>query len=88
MNLSFYTIDDLRLGHDPKGISGWRSRGFLDIRDALAQYRGLSGTAVKELGMTDGRQQLPLIRRVPLFFDAPVCEDVLVTDRLLCSPWR
>lgn len=88
MNLSFYTIDDLRLGHDPKGISGWRRRGFLDIRDALAQYRSLPGTAVRELGMTDGSQELPLIRRVPLFFDEPACEDVLMTDRLLCSPWR
>ncbi len=88
MRLSFYTIDDLRLGHDPRGVSGWRNRSFLDIQDALAQYRGMSETAVKELGMTDGNQKLPLIRRVPLFFDAPASENVLVTDRLMCSPWR
>lgn len=22
MNLSYYTVDDLRLGHDPKGVVG------------------------------------------------------------------
>ena len=24
MRISFYTIDDFRLGHDPKGVTGWR----------------------------------------------------------------
>ena len=23
MRISFYTIDDFRLGHDPKGVTGW-----------------------------------------------------------------
>ena len=28
MNLSYYTVDDLRLGHDPKGVVGWRMSIF------------------------------------------------------------
>lgn len=86
--LSFYVVDDLRLGHDPQGVTGWQRRNFLHLPDALARYHSLPGTAVRELGVTDGDRELPLIRRVPLFFDAPACEDVLVTDRLLRSPWR
>ena len=36
MRLSFYTIDDLRLGYDPKGVTGWRLSQFLNWRDALS----------------------------------------------------
>ena len=38
MRISFYTIDDLRLGHDPKGVTGWRLSQFLNWRDALEHY--------------------------------------------------
>ena len=31
MKISYYTIDDMRLGHDPKGITGWRIRHFLSL---------------------------------------------------------
>lgn len=34
MNLSYYTVDDLRLGHDPKGVVGWRMSHFLSLDDA------------------------------------------------------
>lgn len=37
MNISYYTIDDMRLGHDSKGITGWRIRHFLSLDKALAQ---------------------------------------------------
>lgn len=30
MRISFYTIDDFRLGHDPKGVTGWRLSQFLN----------------------------------------------------------
>lgn len=39
MKISYYTIDDIRLGHDPKGVTGWRIRHFLNLDKALAQYR-------------------------------------------------
>ena len=41
MRISFYTIDDLRLGHDPKGVTGWRLSQFLNWRDALEHYYSL-----------------------------------------------
>ena len=41
MRFSYYTIDDLRLGHDPRGVTGWRLSQFLHWRDALEHYRNL-----------------------------------------------
>lgn len=46
MNLSYYTVDDLRLGHDPKGVVGWRMSHFLSLDDALTHYASLSATGV------------------------------------------
>ena len=48
MRISFYTIDDLRLGHDPKGVTGWRLSQFLNWRDALEHYHSLPNDRVKE----------------------------------------
>ena len=53
MNLSYYTVDDLRLGHDPKGVVGWRMSQFLSLDDALTHYVSLPATGVKSLGLTD-----------------------------------
>lgn len=46
MNLSYYTVDDLRLGHDPKGVVGWRMSQFLSLDDALTHYVSLPATGV------------------------------------------
>ena len=67
MNLSYYTVDDLRLGHDPKGVVGWRMSHFLSLDDALTHYASLSATGVKSLGLTDGVHCLEIARCVPLF---------------------
>ena len=48
MRISFYTIDDFRLGHDPKGVTGWRLSQFLNWRDALEHYHSLPNDRVKE----------------------------------------
>lgn len=61
MKLSYYTIDDVRLGHDPVGVNGWRLSQFLRLDDALERYSSMPNTAVKELGMTNGIQVLPLV---------------------------
>ena len=50
MRISFYTIDDFRLGHDPKGVTGWRLSQFLNWRDALEHYHSLPNDRVKEFG--------------------------------------
>lgn len=61
MKLSYYTIDDLRLGYDPQGEQGWRQSQFLDFRDALEQYRSLPDDAGKAFGVSDGDQSLDLV---------------------------
>ena len=65
MNLSYYTVDDLRLGHDPKGVVGWRMSHFLSLDDALTHYASLPATGVKSLGLTDGVHCLEIARCVP-----------------------
>lgn len=80
MKISYYTIDDMRLGHDPKGITGWRIRHFLSLDKALAQYRTMSPRGIKTLGVTDGVRVLELVRCLPLSPDEREGEDVLATD--------
>lgn len=83
MNLSFYTIDDLRLGPNL-----WTESRFDAVQDALAHYRALPDSAVKELGAMNGNQRLRLIRRAAAFPGEEPGENVLVTDRLTQPPWR
>lgn len=80
MKISYYTIDDIRLGYDPKGVSGWRVRQFLSLDKALAQYRAMPPSGIKTLGITDGVRVLELVRCQPLFPDDKEGEDVLTTD--------
>ncbi len=80
MNLSYYTVDDLRLGHDPKGVVGWRMSHFLSLDDALTHYASLPATGVKSLGLTDGVHCLEIARCVPLFEYDREGEDILASD--------
>lgn len=64
MRFSYYTIDDLRLGHDPRGVTGWRLSQFLHWRDALEHYRSLPDSQVKEVG-PDQRNAGPAAGTVP-----------------------
>lgn len=88
MRLSFYTIDDLRLGHDPKGVTGWRLSQFLNWQDALEHYRNLPSTRVKEFGLSNGMQVLQLVRCLPLFPGDRRGHDVLLTDGIVQPLWR
>lgn len=88
MRLSFYTIDDLRLGYDPKGVTGWRLSQFLNWRDALEHYRSLPNTRVKEFGLSNGMQVLQLVRSLPLFPGDRRGHDVLLTDGIVQPLWR
>ena len=83
MNLSFYTIDDLRLGPNL-----WTETRFDAIQDVLTHYRNLPGDTVKELGLMNGARKLPLIRRAGLSPSGQDLEDVLVTNCLAQTPWR
>ena len=62
MKLSFYTIDDLRLG-----LNLWTESGFDAVQDALAHYRSLPDGTSKELGLISEERKLPLIRRAAMF---------------------
>jgi len=83
MTLSFYTLDDFRLGLNLGTVNR-----FPTVRDALSRYRGLPEGTPKELGLTDGQKTLRLIRCVALFPAASIRENVLVTDQLTQPPWR
>ena len=86
MKLSYYTIDDLRLGYDPQGEKGWRQSCFLDFRDTLEQYRSLPDDAVKVIGVSNGEQDVELVRRLPA--DDGSRENVLVLDFLALPLWK
>ena len=88
MRISFYTIDDLRLGHDPKGVTGWRLSQFLNWRDALEHYYSLPNDRVKEFGLSNGVQVLQLVRCLPLFPGDRRGHDVLLTDGIVQPLWR
>ena len=83
MRISFYTIDDLRLGHDPRGVTGWRLSQFLNWRDALEHYHSLPNDRVKEFGLSNGMQVLQLVRCLPLFPGDRRGHDVLLTLSLI-----
>lgn len=80
MKVTYYTVDDLRLGHDPKGVTGWRLSHFLSLDGALAHYMSLPATQEKSMGMTDGVHELEIVRCVPIFADDKEGEDVLASD--------
>lgn len=88
MKLSYYTIDDLRLGYDPQGEKGWRISRFLDLRDALEQYRSLPDDAVKVIGVSNGEQDVELVRRLTVDTGSVVQENVLVLDFLALPLWK
>ena len=83
MKLSFYTIDDLRLGPNL-----WTESRFDTVPDALSHYRSLPGGTVKELGLISEEWKLPLIRRTALVPAREPQENVLVTGQLIRPPWR
>ncbi len=88
MNYSYYTINDLRLGHDPKGITGWRLCRFLCLDRALEHYQKMPATGLKCIGMTDGLHVLELARCHPLLPGDTVGEDVLAGDYHDYPLWR
>lgn len=88
MRLSYYTIDDFRLGYDPRGVTGWRLSQFLDWRDALEHYWNLSSSKVKEFGLSNGVQVLQLVRCLPLIPGDRTGHDVLLTGGLSQPLWR
>lgn len=82
LEFSYYTIDDLRKGHDGKGVTGWRQDRFLDRKGALLHYRHIPDTGVKALGIRAGDTDIDLIHCVPLFKQDTSGDSLLVTGFL------
>ena len=87
MKISFYTIDDLGLGHDPKGVTGYGLSNFLRLEDALIHYRDMPASKQKALGLTDGVHVLPLVECCRLFSTDHEGEDVLASDLRMLPLW-
>ena len=75
MNVTYYTVDDLRPGR-----SGWGVKRFSALNDAISHYRSLPMDGVRVLGMADDAHAYELIRRVSLFAGDAQGEDVLAAD--------
>lgn len=88
MELSYYTIDDLRQGQRNRGVTGWCLEQFSSWREALEHYRALPWSGVKVLGVNRGAQVLDLVRCVPLFPEDICGEDVLAADEFSCPEWH
>lgn len=79
-DLTYYTIDDLRLGQRRSDGPGWRLMEFTRRSEAFRDYRSLGVKNIKVLGVTNGIQALDLVRCVPVFSEHKACEDVLMMD--------
>ena len=87
MKLSFYTIDDLRLGYDPHGINGWCQSYFLSWQSALTHYRSLPATGIKALGVTNGIESADLIHCLPLSPSDKTGEDIFISAPFRLYLW-
>ncbi len=86
-HLTYYTIDDLRLGQQRSEGPGWQLSEFGQRSDAFKAYRQLDAGKVKVLGVTNGVQALDLVRCIPIFPEDKSGEDVLVMDYKHLPVW-
>ena len=63
MNISYYTIDDLKLPAKRPLRKGWTMERFPTLEAALERYRVLPASGIKALGLTDGTHVLELVSR-------------------------
>lgn len=80
MNISYYTIDDLRRlsKHPPRKGRGMEQ--FSTLEEALTHYRALPSAGIRALGLTDGVHVLELVKCLPLLPGDRTAEDVLASD--------
>lgn len=80
MDLSFYTVDDLRLLWRHPQSQLWRLRHFNTLFAALAHYQSLPSSVAKSLGVSFDNCSYDLIRCLPLFPTDLAGADILLTD--------
>ena len=78
--MTYYTMDDLRLGQDSLLCKGWSLERVQTLDEAVEHYRGIPITKRKVLGLTDGFHVLELVKNVPLLLGDPEGEDVLASE--------
>ena len=87
MNISYYTVDDLRLPAKRLLRKGWTMERFPTLEEALARYRALPASGVKVLGLTDGTHVLEVVKCLPLFPGDKEGESVLASDYRQLPLW-
>lgn len=87
MNISYYTIDDLRLPPKRSLRKGRSVEQFSTLEEALARYQSLPAAGIRVLGLTDGIHVLELVKCLPLFPDDQEGEDVLASDYSCFPLW-
>lgn len=87
MNISYYTIDDLKLPAKRPLRKGWIMERFPTLEAALERYRVLPASGIKALGLTDGTHVLELVKCLPLFPDDKEGESVLASDYRQLPLW-
>ena len=88
MEISYYTIDDLR--QPPKrlfrkGCTIWH---FDTVEAAISHYQALPATGEKSLGITDGFHVLELVKCLPPYPDDVEGETVWASDYRTLTLWR
>jgi len=78
--MTYYTMDDLRLGQGSLLCKGWSLERGQTLDEAVEHYRGIPITKRKVLGLTDGFHVLELVKNVPLLLGDPEGEDVLASE--------
>ena len=78
--MTYYTMDDLRLGQGSLLCKGWSLERVQTLDEAVEHYRGMPITKRKVLGLTDGFHVLELVKNVPLLLGDPEGEDVLASE--------
>lgn len=88
MEISYYTIDDLR--QPPKRLfrKGYTIRNFDTVETAISHYQALPATGEKSLGITDGFHVLELVKCLPPYPDDVEGETVWASDYRTLTLWR
>ena len=87
MNISYYTIDDLRLPPKRSLRKGRSVEQYSTLEEALARYQSMPAAGIRVLGLTDGIHVLELVKCLPLFPDDQEGEDVLALDYSCFPLW-
>lgn len=87
MEISYYTVNDLRLPPKRALRKGWTMERFPTLDEALDRYRALPPSGVKSLGLTDGAHVLEVVRCLPLFPHDREGENVLASDHRQFPLW-